>query len=252
MSRDVPDPTPEEVKHVLQQAILRNYPNPDRKGCPGSPALKRAAVQQLPFEDPDWEHTSHCSPCYREFLDYRHGVLDQHARAKTSSRIAVGAVVASFIIAAALFGVVRNRASLPAPIADHTPSPTPPPPQPTPQPEPQIVAAVLNLESQSATRSVPEAGNPAVTGDLQRIPRGRLSLSIYLPLGSQAGSYEIQLLKNESDSTPLGAFAGSAQIENGLTVLRISPNFSAVDPGTYILAIRHEKESWRYYRFFLS
>ena len=110
MSRDLPDPTPEEVKHVLQQAILRNYPNPDRKGCPGSPALKRAAVQQRLFEDPDWEHTSHCSPCYREFLDYRHGVLDQHARAKTSARIAVGAVVASFIIAAAVFGVVRNRA----------------------------------------------------------------------------------------------------------------------------------------------
>jgi len=96
MSRDLPDPTPEEVKYVLQQAILRNYPNPERKGCPGSPALKRAAEQRLPFEDSDWEHTSHCFPCYSEFLEYRHEFLDQTARAKRRSRIVGVGVLASF------------------------------------------------------------------------------------------------------------------------------------------------------------
>ena len=250
MSRDLPDPTPEEVKYVLQQAILRNYPNPERKGCPGSQALKRAAEQRLPFENPDWEHTSHCSPCYGEFLEYRHEFLDETARAKRRSRIVAAAVLASFIVAGALYWIRHNGASEPVRplVVNHTPTPAPP----VPPPEPPRLTAVLNFESESATRSVPEAGAPPVVGELQRIPRGPLSLSVYLPLGSQPGPYEIHLRKDQPNSAPLAIFTGSAQIESGLTVLRISPDFSALQAGTYILAIRHDEESWRYYRVALS
>ena len=171
MSRDLPDPTPEEVKYVLQQAILRNYPNPERKGCPGSPALKRAAEQRLPFEDSDWEHTSHCFPCYSEFLEYRHEFLDQTPRAKRRSRIVGVGVLASFITGGAVYWTLHNRASqpVPPPVVNQTSTPGPP----FPQPEPQGLTAVLNLESESTTRSVPVAGAPLVVGELQRIPRGQ-------------------------------------------------------------------------------
>src|SRR5213593_4006048 len=61
-------PTHEQIKHYLQQSILRNYPNPKRTGCLDSPAIILIAQQRLPHEDSRWEHISHCSPCYREFL----------------------------------------------------------------------------------------------------------------------------------------------------------------------------------------
>lgn len=74
--------SPEEKYHRLQseiqRAILQNYPNPDRKGCPGQDAIGGFAA------DPDsikagyeadeqcaWYHVTHCSPCYASFLELR-------------------------------------------------------------------------------------------------------------------------------------------------------------------------------------
>ena len=72
--------TPAEVKHVLQQAVLRNYPNPERTGCPGTTVLHDIGRQALPPEEDHWMHIIHCSPCYREFLDFRHTVLREGRR----------------------------------------------------------------------------------------------------------------------------------------------------------------------------
>src|SRR4051812_8297940 len=66
-----PDPTPEEIQSALQQSILRDYPNPDRKSCIGAGALRQVAQERLPHKHEHWVHISRCSPCYREFLDVR-------------------------------------------------------------------------------------------------------------------------------------------------------------------------------------
>jgi len=58
-------------QRLLQQAVLRNYPNPERKGCPGTPVIRDLAVRSAQLEiveNEDWEHTIHCSPCYAEYL----------------------------------------------------------------------------------------------------------------------------------------------------------------------------------------
>src|SRR5437867_13421682 len=111
MSHDAPgEPTPEQLKHVLQEAILRNYPNPERKGCPGSSALREVAGQKLPFEDQHWEHISHCSPCYREFLEFRQDVLERRSQQKRRSRLAIAAGIGLLLIGGALYWNVRNRA----------------------------------------------------------------------------------------------------------------------------------------------
>jgi len=56
---------------MLQEAVLNNYPNPERIGCPGRAALERLArmsdrIEAL--ETAGWEHVTHCSPCYAEYL----------------------------------------------------------------------------------------------------------------------------------------------------------------------------------------
>lgn len=67
-------PTQEQIKELLQQSILRHYPNPDRKGCLDKETIASIAEQSLPHQDARWEHISHCSPCYRGFLDHRQEV----------------------------------------------------------------------------------------------------------------------------------------------------------------------------------
>jgi hypothetical protein len=83
---------------------------------------------------------------------------------------------------------------------------------------------------------------------MQRLPRAnRVKLSIYLRLGSEPGEYEIELLRNRTDTEPLAKFVGTAQIENGLTVIRIDADFSMFEAGIYAIAIRRRPEgSWRY------
>jgi len=71
--------TPEQkwnrVQKKLQNSILKCYPNLNRRGCPGAEALLELAKRAASFSklegDPEWEHTTHCSPCYKEFLEVR-------------------------------------------------------------------------------------------------------------------------------------------------------------------------------------
>jgi hypothetical protein len=72
----------------IQSSILKDYPNPTREGCPGLEVIKPLAKRATAFDgfvnDSDWEHVTHCSPCYQEFLDVREA-LRKEPRQGTSS-----------------------------------------------------------------------------------------------------------------------------------------------------------------------
>ena len=55
----------------IQEAILKGFPNPDRRNCPGTEKVKEVAARESIVEDDVWQHITHCSPCYREFLDQK-------------------------------------------------------------------------------------------------------------------------------------------------------------------------------------
>src|ERR1035438_10890703 len=69
-----PDAQFDRLKSQLQNSILSDYPNPERKGCPGEAVLKELAARPLDDSlegNPHWHHVTHCSECYREFLGLR-------------------------------------------------------------------------------------------------------------------------------------------------------------------------------------
>ncbi len=69
------DETPEQkfdrISRAVQESILRNYPNPERKGCPGDDVVREVAARTELKTDDAWEHITHCSPCYAEFLEFK-------------------------------------------------------------------------------------------------------------------------------------------------------------------------------------
>lgn len=75
MSEESPEHKWNRVQERIQKAILESYPNPNREGCPGSDALldmaMRAAECGTLDGDPRFKHVTHCSPCYRDFLNLR-------------------------------------------------------------------------------------------------------------------------------------------------------------------------------------
>src|SRR5262245_64117066 len=114
-------PSPQEVKRVLQEALLRNYPNPERKGCRGSEILREMAEAEFPDEHPFWdEHVSHCSPCYREFLDFRNRVLTLESRSRRNARLAV-AVAIMLIAAGSIYFFLRQTPGTIGTAKDATP-----------------------------------------------------------------------------------------------------------------------------------
>jgi hypothetical protein len=102
----------EELQDIVQQAILREFPNPERQDCPGSEVLRELANRPRPTRDAAWEHVTHCSPCYREFLDLRARVKQQRElqRRRALQRRAVVSAVAILVAGALIAGyeVIHN------------------------------------------------------------------------------------------------------------------------------------------------
>lgn len=85
----------------MQEVVLNNYPNPERLGCQGELAIKEVAQRELPIQDSAWEHITHCSPCYQEFLGIRRELMEARRRLVRRNRL----VLASVLLAAAIIGI---------------------------------------------------------------------------------------------------------------------------------------------------
>jgi hypothetical protein len=60
------------LQREYRRAVWAEYPNPDRKDCPGPEALRDLAARMTQREDlrwdPRWKHAIQCGPCYDEYL----------------------------------------------------------------------------------------------------------------------------------------------------------------------------------------
>src|SRR5215469_315142 len=63
----------QRILDVLEWGLSREFPNPDRIGCPGSAVLRGIAFRKSQLvEVHQWmDHLSTCSPCYQEFTQLR-------------------------------------------------------------------------------------------------------------------------------------------------------------------------------------
>jgi hypothetical protein len=71
----------------IQNAVLSAYPNPGREGCPRLRTVVNYAKRVANWDDvkgeADYDHITHCSPCYAAFLDAR-------ARIRVSEEVSGG------------------------------------------------------------------------------------------------------------------------------------------------------------------
>src|SRR5437899_11161996 len=57
------------ILDVLGRGLLKDFPNPERIGCPGADVLKKIASHEMPLSEAEkWlGHLGSCSPCYADF-----------------------------------------------------------------------------------------------------------------------------------------------------------------------------------------
>jgi hypothetical protein len=197
---------------LLGRGLSREFPNPQRVGCPDSAVLRGIALHKVPLSEADrWlNHFSSCSPCFQEFTQFRKQAVN---RRRTKIWLAAAAV---FIFAMAGWFWVRTR----------------------PQVQTAVIV-VLDLRGRATARreNPPETSQPPLEA-----PRNAKSLNLELPIGSNEGAYDVALLN--SSGAELFRTSATAKLEDHIVVLRADVDLAGVSPGSYFLGLRQRGLEW--------
>lgn len=228
---DLPRIKYEQLQRQLQEDVLKNYPNPERKGCPGNVALK--ALVTRPMEesiegDPNWQHVTHCSECYREFLAFKADFDKQKSRRKDALRwsFAGAGIVAAlviFLLARTSFDGGSKR--------------------------PQN-AELAYVPRTIAMKSMSRSARAATEEEPFLLERERIALTVQLPVGSKAGRYEFQL--GDESEHPIVKREAQASIKKGITSFLVLIDLSGSQVGRYKVEVRHPPYDWDYYPVILK
>lgn len=225
-----------QEKNLLKAAdaaARTEFECPGRIGCPDSQTLARLARRHSSVEpSPDLiDHIATCSPCFVEYSRYR-AAHKLHVRV-SYALASVIAVVVILVIGRSLYMPNGQPAISQKEIAR--------------SPEP-FTELVVDLRTWPVFRSdAPERQRDRAP---LRFPRTRLSLSIYLPVGSEEGAYEVALV-GSSEQT-LRTATGQAKLQKFVQVLPVKLNLTDLARGLYELRIRREQTPWNTYPVLLE
>lgn len=221
----------------IDEVFSRANPNPARVGCPSQDALAAAAGKKLPIGDPTYEHLAKCSPCYREFRSLQLAASQQPRPPFVFGRTGWLATAAAVVlVAAGVVWLLRSDGMQPGRNAASGPS--------------SVAAVAQPLQLDLRNYSVSRTDEQAPKEQPVRLVRGSLNLTMLLPVGSEPGTYDAQLL--DSSLRSLASTTGQARIENFVTTLRTAMDLRSVPPGTYQLALRHQGDDWRLFPAFVK
>jgi len=198
---------------VLARGLSREFPNPERVGCPDSSILRGIASHKLPLSQaaPWFDHLSACSPCFQDFNRFRREAAGQRRRVQLW--LAAAAVLV-FVVGGWLW--VRSR------------------------PSGQTAAVVvLDLRGRATVRggSTPETSQPPL-----EVSRNARSLNLELPIGSNEGAYDVALLN--PSGAELFRTSATAKLKDHIVMLKADVDLVGVPPGSYFLGLRQPGLEW--------
>ena len=198
---------------VLARGLSREFPNPERVGCPDSSILRGIASHKLPLSQaaPWFDHLSACSPCFQDFNKFRREAAGQRRRIQVWL---AAAAVLLFAFGGLLW--VRSR------------------------PSGQTAAVVvLDLRGRATARgeSTSETSQPSL-----EVPRNARNLNLELPIGSNEGAYDVALIN--PNGAELFRTSATAKLEDHIVVLRVDINLAGISPGSYFLGLRQPGVEW--------
>ena len=200
---------------ILRQGLTKEFPNPERIGCPGSSLLKGIAQQKVSLTgvEPWLDHLGSCSPCFQEFKGFRR----QSTQRRRVLTLMATAAVLLFAVGGWLW--VRARHSVEA-----------------------TDTAVLDLRERSLTRGQRQSETGQTPLDISRSTK---HLVLDLPIGSKEGPYDVGLLTETGDQ--ILRTTGMAQPHDHVTDLRVDVDLRGVQAGTYSLGLRQAGLEWTRY-----
>jgi len=207
------------ILDALGRGLLKEFPNPERSGCPGSDVLKRIASRKMPLTEAEkWlNHLGSCSPCYSDFSQFRRTY-------EVRQRRSLLAVAASILITAGIAGWLLLQKHNEALVAQ---------------------TAVLDLRNRSVARGT----EPNPEEQPLEVSRAATHWDIYLPLGSSEGQYEIRVATSSGEL--LVATSGTAKLKDDINSLQIVLSLASARPTRYVLKVRKIGSEWSSYPLLL-
>jgi hypothetical protein len=196
--------------------LLKEFPNPERVGCPGAEVISGIASKRMPLSQAETylDHLTSCSPCYRDFSQLR----EAYRRRRRQLMFAVAASVLIVAAIATWAVIYRHGSNL------------------------QVArSVVVDLRNHSMARGT----EPLPSDPPLEISRSVSHLDIYLPLGSSDGPYDFRIANTREEVLRTGS--GFAKVQEGITALPVDVNLSSVSPDLYILQIRKVGSEWNSY-----
>jgi hypothetical protein len=221
---------------AARQAFLSDNPNPKRKGCP-TPRERMHLAFRRADKDTAMKvtlHLRHCSDCFREVSEY---IEQFNSRRALCLKLAVAAGI-TLIIAASL--LLQNRFRKPASVPHVRQSPSQKV-EPETERRPTDGTEIAKVETAppavdyfmvSPTRG---AKRPETASETLVLQGKRLRLRIHLPLGSEAGEYEVRLHRKSDKQEVMKAFRNATKENRYLLV--IEEDFGDFPLGDYLLAV---------------
>ena len=207
------------ILDALGRGLVKEFPNPDRAGCPGSDVLSRIASHAMPLAEAEkWlDHLTSCSPCYRDFSELQAGY--RHRRMQTVLAIAASILIVVGVASWALFFKQKGPSA--------------------------VQTAVLDLRN----RSVPRGGELNPGEQPLELSRAVKQLNVYLPLGSAEGPYELRIAT--ATGSAIFTTNGVASLNDGVTSIEAAVDLSSARSGRYVLQIRRPNSEWNSYPLLL-
>jgi hypothetical protein len=207
------------ILDVLGRGLLKEFPNPDRAGCPGPDVLKRIASHKMPLTEAEkWlDHLTSCSPCYGDFTELQTGYRQRRMQT-------VLAIAASILIVAGIAGwalLFKQKGP------------------------PTVQTGVLDLRN----RSVARGGEPTPGEQPLEVSRAVKHLNVHLPLGSAEGPYEMRMVTTAG--SPIFTTNGVASLKDGVTSIQVVVDLSSASSGRYVLQVRSPNSEWNSYPLLL-
>ena len=214
---------------AVSDAVKQSCANPDRIDCPGSEAIEAIAVRRLshPNFDDTVDHIAMCGPCLEEYNRRR-----REYRLRRRLRWVAG------FAALLAFGLLWKY----LPFRE-----VHPPEHIVRQSQPPLLTATLDYSGWTSERS---ASPLTRSRETPRVSRGRLALTVALPIGTEDGPYTVRLRSAAGD---IVAQANGIAAWNGtVDELKVNLDLSRIAAGTYTLAIQSSDTSQRTYPVLLE
>jgi hypothetical protein len=213
-----------EAEDALASRITKEFPNPDRDGCPPSATLRGIAYRNIPIKEAKiWsEHICTCPPCSEELSKLRAAAERERNSAKGwfPRRIALRAAWAVGILLVVVASWVIFKGA----------------PWPT--------TATLDLRDRVPIRDL----EPQPTQPPLELRRSVSRVDLYLEPPDGEGRYEVRIVReSQSQSVSTNGIAKREEKFWGkekVCVLEITVDLKSLEPGMYSLQIRGPRGEW--------